>query len=145
MNSKIIPIALLAVLTITFGLPTNAFASNPDLWIPTTSFSLSGCPCPTAWILVTNDNPTVSAGREFIDGNVNWTEGYDDIDRRIREPNNTTVHDSTFGTPQTSETVRVNNPVTGSWDEFYKTYSVSSQDVSGAAEGFFFTTAYDWP
>lgn len=144
MNSKIIPIVVLAVLTISFGLPTNAFASNPDLWIPT-PLNLNGCSCPTSWILVTSDNPTVSSGREFLDASVSWVEGYDDIDRRIREPNNVTVHDATLGDPQTSDTVHINNPVSGSWDEYYRTWSISNQDLSGATQGTFVTTAYDWP
>lgn len=144
MNSKYIPIGIIVSLIIGFGLPTNAFAANPDIWTPT-PLGLSGCPCPTGWILVTNDNPNVASGREYLDAVVTWVEGYDDIDRRVRAPDNTTTYSATGVTPQTSETVRVSNPAAGGWDEYYRTWSISSQDLSGATQGTFFTTAYDWP
>lgn len=146
MNFKLIPVAVLAVLTVGFGMPTEAFAANIDHWNPG-AISLIGCDpsCPTSWILVTNNNPYVNSGREYMDYSVSWLEGYDDIDRKVREPNNITNHYSTAGGAHTSETGHFSNPAAGYWDEHYKVWSIGASDTSGATQGTFYTVAYEYP
>ncbi len=135
---------VLAALAVGIGVPTDAYAAVVEFWNPT-PLNLSGCTCPTAWILVTSNNPNIGSGHQYLDYSVSWLEGYDDIDRRVRAPNNVTTYTSSASDPQTSEEGRVSSPPSGGWDEYYKTWSISSTDASGATQGTFVTTAYNHP
>ncbi len=144
MNIKYIPVAVLAVLTIGFGMPLEAEAAVIEFWSPL-PLNLNGCTCPTSWILVTSNNPNIGSGHDYLDYSVSWLEGYDDIDRRVRAPNNITTYTSQLADPQTTEEDTITNPTSGGWDEYYKTWGISSTDASGATQGTFVTTAYNWP
>lgn len=144
MNKKLIPLIGLAVLAIGIGIPSDAHAAVVEFWNPG-ALNLNGCTCPTGWILIATNNPNIGSGHDYMDYSVSWLEGYDDIDRRVRAPNNVTTYSANASDPQTSEDGRISNPTSGAWDEYYQTWGISSTDASGATQGTLFTTAYNWP
>ena len=142
---KKLTIFAMSVLSVSMILPINAFAvSTIDIFTPT-QIILQGCPCPTGWILIVNNNPIVSAGREYLYSSIGWVEGYDDIDLMIRAPNDMTTYMGTLGVPQTGENIIVTNPAAGGWDMWYKTYSISASDQSGATAGTPKASAFEFP
>lgn len=126
------------------SLPITAYAATIDIFTGPL-MNLAGCPCPTSWNSIVTNNPTVSSGREYLHSSIGWVEGYDDIDLRIRAPNDVTNYYGTAGIPATGETIQVSSPASGGWDMWYRTFSIGTSDESGATAGTPKTSAFEFP
>jgi hypothetical protein len=109
------------------GIPAGEFGELPLVF--------GGCPCATGWMDVVYPpggfTLAVNSGREYLDGEARWHEGYDDVDIRLIQPNGDFVFGVNEESPQIIETVRVLAPVSGTWEMQVNVISIGIQDEGG--------------